>query len=166
MLLMLKLYKEIDGQLQYWETWETWGREEESAIIHYGVVGQRGVDYEIKSDDSKNFKEKVQFEIEQKLSEGFKEIDDKQMAKFDIQIPIDTFFANDEALKKRYKLYKRLDQLMGWTGLGHADGEGSGMGMMDVGCVVVDYEIAKNVIEQDLKGVELYSNYKFVKLGG
>ena len=162
---MLKLYKEINGQLQYWETWETWGREEESAIIHYGVVGQRGVDYEIKSDDSKNFKVKVQFEIEQKKAEGFKEIDDKQMVKFDIQIPLDTFFADDEALKKRRKLHKRLDQLLGWAGLGHADSEGSGMGMMEVECVVVDFEIAKRVVEQDLKETEFDGNYKLVKLG-
>src|SRR5690606_19910390 len=36
---MLKLYKLIDNQLHYWETWD---KDEKSAIVHWGIVGQRG----------------------------------------------------------------------------------------------------------------------------
>lgn len=49
---------------------------------------------------------------------------------------------------------ERLDQLMGWTGLGHFDGNGFGFGKMDVTLVVVDYEIARRIIESDLEDTE------------
>lgn len=43
---------------------------------------------------------------------------------------------------------------MGWTGLGHADGNGFGSGKMDVSVVVVDFEIAKKIIEAELEDTE------------
>lgn len=36
---MLKLYKLVNNELNYWETWDN---DEKSAIIHWGIVGQRG----------------------------------------------------------------------------------------------------------------------------
>ena len=36
---MLKLYKLIDNQLHYWETWD---KDEKTAIVHWGIVGQTG----------------------------------------------------------------------------------------------------------------------------
>jgi hypothetical protein len=42
---MLKLYKLTENQLHYWETWD---KEEKTAIIHWGIVGQRGQDNEVK----------------------------------------------------------------------------------------------------------------------
>jgi hypothetical protein len=51
-----------------------------------------------------------------------------------------------------------MDEVLGWTGLGNTDGGSIGSGTMEVGCVVVDFEIAKNVIEKSLKGTE-FENY-------
>ena len=40
---MLKLYKPIDGELHYWEIWDT---ENKSYIIHWGKVGEEGTAFE------------------------------------------------------------------------------------------------------------------------
>ena len=64
------------------------------------------------------------------------------------------------------KLYKeidnefqsRMDETLGWTGLGFCDGGSIGSGIMEVCCFVVNFEIAKKVIENDLNGTE-FSNF-------
>jgi hypothetical protein len=67
-------------------------------------------------------------------------------------------FGTEEDLEKRDKLQERMDDLLGWTGLGHTDGGSTGSGTMEVACVVVDFDIAKKVIEDNLRGTE-FENY-------
>ena len=62
---MLKLYKDIDGTLQYWETWD---KDEKTGIIHWGVVGDKGQDEEIKSSLLTNFRKKIQKLVDEKKS--------------------------------------------------------------------------------------------------
>lgn len=61
-------------------------------------------------------------------------------------------------LEKRHRLEERMNGTLGWTGLGHCDGGSIGSGTMEVCCLVVDFDIAKRVIEADLKDTE-FSNY-------
>jgi len=61
---------------------------------------------------------------------------------------------NTEDLNKRSKLQERMDQTLGWVGIGHCDGGSMGSGTMEVCCFVVDFEIAKKVIEEDLFDTE------------
>jgi hypothetical protein len=42
---LLKFYKVIDNELHYWETWD---KDDKTAIIHWGIVGQQGQDKEVK----------------------------------------------------------------------------------------------------------------------
>ncbi len=72
---MLKLYKRFDNQLHYWETWE---KDEKTAIIHWGLVGLRGQDKEIKGGLFSSFRKTVQKEIEDKLNEGYIEFDEEK----------------------------------------------------------------------------------------
>lgn len=51
-----------------------------------------------------------------------------------------------------------MDETLGWTGLGHCDGGSIGGGTMEVCCYVVDFEIAKNIVERDLSNTE-FSDY-------
>jgi len=53
---MLKLYKLIDNQLHYWETWD---KDDKTAIVHWGIVGQIGQDKEVKSGLFSNFRKTV-----------------------------------------------------------------------------------------------------------
>ncbi len=47
-----------------------------------------------------------------------------------------------------------MNETLGWSGLGHCDGGSIGSGTMEVCCFVVDFDIAKSVIEADLKSTE------------
>jgi hypothetical protein len=50
-----------------------------------------------------------------------------------------------------HELEDRMNETLGWTGLGNCDGGSIGSGTMEVCCFVVDFKIAKHVIEEDLK---------------
>ncbi|OJW72322.1 MAG: hypothetical protein BGO59_14350 [Spirosoma sp. 48-14] len=147
---MLKLYKLIDNQLYYWETWD---KDEKTAIVHWGIVGQRGQDKEVKGGLFSNFRKTVQTEIDEKLKEGYAEFNEDNIAFLEVEYKIDGF-GTDQDLDKRHKLEEHLNELLGWTGLGHVDGGSIGSGTMEAGCMVVNFEIAKKLIEDNLKGTE------------
>ncbi|KAA3438922.1 hypothetical protein FOA19_16055 [Rufibacter hautae] len=151
---MIKLYKSIDGQLHYWETWDN---DVKSAVVHWGIVGQKGQQKEIKSGLLTSFRKSVQKEIDQKLEEGYSEFEEDQISFLEIEYKIDGF-GTDADLDKRQRLEERMDETLGWTGLGHTDGGSIGSGTMEIGCMVVDFDIAKKVIEEDLKDTE-FSDY-------
>lgn len=63
-----------------------------------------------------------------------------------------------EDLEKRHRLEDRMNETLGWTGLGVSDGGSMGSGSMEVCNFVVDFEIAKALIAKDLAGTE-FENY-------
>ncbi len=144
---MIKLYQRLDGILHYWETWD---KTPKSALIHWGVVGERGTKRTLRATGQAKFRVAIAAEINRKREEGFAETSDKAI----LVIEYEAKTMNVARLKKLHRLEEKLDQLMGWTGLGHADGNGFGFGKMDVSVVVVDFEIAKRVIEADLEDTE------------
>ena len=147
---MVKLYKLIDNKLHYWETWD---KDDKTAFIHWGIVGQRGQNKEVKSGLFSNFRKSVQKEIDEKIKEGYKERDDNEVSFLEIEYIIDGF-GTEQDLDKRHRLEEKMDEVLGWTGLGNCDGGSIGSGTMEVGCVVVDFEIAKKVIADNLKDTE------------
>jgi len=151
---MLKLYKQKDNQLWYWETWD---KDEKTAIVHWGVVGEQGQNKEVKGGLFSSFRKNVQKEIDQKLKEGYTEFDQDKVSFLEIEYIIDGF-GTEQDLAKRHRLEQKMDEVLGWTGLGHTDGGSIGSGTMEVGCMVVDFDIAKKVIEESLKGTE-FGNY-------
>ena len=151
---MVKLYKLIDNKLHYWETWD---KDDKTAFIHWGIVGQRGQNKEVKSGLFSNFRKSVQKEIDEKIKEGYKKRDDNEVSFLEIEYIIDGF-GTEQDLDKRHRLEEKMDEVLGWTGLGNCDGGSIGSGTMEVGCVVVDFEIAKKVIADNLKDTE-FANY-------
>jgi predicted DNA-binding WGR domain protein len=79
---MLKLYKFTDNQLHYWETWDN---NEKSATVHWGIVGQRGEVKNVKSGLFSNFRKTIQQEINQKLKEGYTEIEESKILVVEIE---------------------------------------------------------------------------------
>jgi predicted DNA-binding WGR domain protein len=158
---MLKLYKLIDHKLHYWETWD---KDSETAIIHWGIVGQRGEDKEVSSESGSSFHAVVQKEIVEKQKEGYAEFDEDKIAFLEIEYKVDGF-GTEKDLEKRYALENHLDELLGWTGLGHVDGGSIGSGSMEVGCAVVDFEIAKKVIEDNLVSTEFVGYTRIFRMG-
>ena len=151
---MLKLYKRVDNEILYWETWD---KDEKTGVIHWGVVGQRGEDKEIKSGLFSNFRKEIQKEVDKKIVEGYEEIDDADLFTLLIEFNVNGHGSTAD-VDKRHKLEDKMKEVLGWTGLGDCDGGSIGSGTMEVCCFVVDFEIAKQVIETKLKDTE-FANY-------
>ncbi len=157
---MIKLYKTIDGNLTYWETWES---DDKTGIIHWGIVGNEGQNKEVKSGIFSSFRSKMKNEIDKKIKEGYAEFDQEKVSFLEIEYKIDGF-GTEQDLEKRHRLEERMNQTLGWSGLGHTDGGSIGSGTMEVGCVVVDFDTAKEVIEKDLKGTEFEDYTRIFKM--
>jgi len=110
-----------------------------------------------------NFRKTVQKEIDEKLKEGYAEFDEDNCVFLEIEYKIDGF-GTEKDLDKRHRLEEKMDEVLGWTGLGHTDGGSIGSGTMEVGCIVVDFDIAKKVIEEKLKGTEFGDYSRIFKM--
>ncbi|EDP95202.1 hypothetical protein U8527_13370 [Kordia algicida OT-1] len=147
---MLKLYKTVNGKLHYWETWED---SRKTATIHWGIVGDEGEFKEITVGFFSSLQKSIQKLIDQKIKEGYHEFEDDAKTILEIVYTVDGF-GSEADLDKRYLLEEKLDQILGWTGLGEVDGGSIGSGTMEVACLVVDAEIAKKVIQKELENTE------------
>lgn len=146
---MIKLYKTIDGVLHYHEAWE-----EEGAIVeHWGRVGDQGESREHTMPKSKSEEQALNEVLADAIANGYAEIDDDELKTLLIEYVVDDM-GSKEDLDKRYALQDRMNETLGWTGVGHCDGGSIGSGTMEVCCLVVDVAIATRVIEEDLKGTE------------
>jgi hypothetical protein len=145
--MLLKLYKKQDDVLHYWETWS---KTPTRGIIHWGIVGERGLSTKVSATSKTKFQHLIQEAVAQKRAEGFAEAALESILVVEYEAKIMT----SARLKKLHRLEERLDQLLGWTGLGHTDGNGFGFEKMDVSAVVVDFETAKKIIEADLEDTE------------
>ncbi|GAA4335873.1 hypothetical protein GCM10023149_44160 [Mucilaginibacter gynuensis] len=151
---MLKLYKRVGDTLHYWETWD---KNSKAGIIHWGIVGQTGEGKEVASGLLANFRKKIQEEVDQKLKDGYAQIDTDEHYTLLIEYTVDGM-GTAEDVEKRTRLQDKMDEVLGWTGLGHCDGGSIGSGTMEVCCLVVDFDVAKHVIGQALKDTE-FANY-------
>jgi hypothetical protein len=154
---MLKLYKSINNKLHYWETWD---QDERTGIVHWGTVGDKGQQESITSGFLKPFRRRIQKLVDEKIGEGYHPIDDDDISTLLIEFNVEEM-GTPEDLEKRHRLEDRMNETLGWTGLGHCDGGSIGSGTMEVCCFVVDFEIAKKLIEKDLSGTE-FENYSRV----
>jgi hypothetical protein len=143
---MLKLYKRIKRVLHYHEAWASGAKITE----HWGIVGERGKAAEHKRNKKISAAKNLKQVLAQPLAEGFKPIDDDVYAVLLIEYPVNGMGTTKD-LDKRHALEDRMNETLGWTGLGNCDGGSIGSGTMEVCCLVVDFKIAKRVIEKDLK---------------
>lgn len=151
---MLKLYRLSDLTKEYWETWED---EDGSHIVHCGELATQGTLRTIKSTPTQKAQSSIQGEINAVVAQGFAPIDQEDHAVLIIEYAIEGMGSRVD-LEKRHRLEDRMNELLGWTGLGACDGGSIGSGTMEVCVYVVDFELSKNVIEADLVGTE-FSNF-------
>jgi hypothetical protein len=143
---MLKLYKRIDGVLHYHEAWEDDGK----IVEHWGKVGLRGkvTEHPAAAKSGTRALKKV---LKGALDSGYAPVPDRKMSVLMVEYAIKGF-GKPADLEKRHKLEEFLNDMLGWTGLGHCDGGSIGSGTMDACCFVVNAEIAKRVLKSKLKG--------------
>lgn len=142
---MLKLYKRIDGQLHYHEAWA----HDRTIVEHWGQVGERGQTKKHPLKWLGNPAKAVLSVLKSARECGYEPIEADDLAMLCIEFSVDGF-GTPADLDKRHSLEKRMDEALGWTGLGHCDGGDIGSGAMEVCCLVVDFEVAKRVISADL----------------
>jgi hypothetical protein len=142
---MLKLYKKEEDRTLYWETWTSDGIH----TVHWGTLGTRGESKELKNKLFVSADKQLAKDIAQMRSIGFKEISLDDHKTIVVEYIIDGM-GNSEDLDKRHHLEDGLNELLGWAGLGYCDGGSIGRGTMEVFCPVVDYQIAKSLLEAEL----------------
>jgi hypothetical protein len=150
----MKLYKRIENEIYYWETWDI---DEKKGAINTGVIGTEGNYKEIKSGLFSNYRKTIQKEIDKYCANGFQEVDIEEHYTLLIEFSVDGM-GTEQDVEKRTRLQDSMNEILGWNGLGHCDGGSIGSGTMEVCCFVIDFKIAKKVIENNLKETE-FSDY-------
>ena len=145
---MVKLYKRHpDGHLDYHEAWFADGEITE----HWGRVGERGV----RRVRRKRWLRDPLRELERVLAEarraGYAELDEGERRTLLIEYRVEGM-GTPADLGRRHQLEETLDEILGWTGLGDCDGGSIGSGTMEACCLVVDFAIARGVIQRELAG--------------
>jgi len=159
---MIKLYKKIGSKSYFWETWVN----DKIQTVHWGEVGKVGETKEYRTYLSGMMTKKVRNLYKAMLADGYKELtndsNDDEFQILLVEFEVDGF-GTDADLEKRHRLEDRMNETLGWTGLGHCDGGSIGSGTMEVCNFVIDFNKAKKVIEDDLKDTE-FANYSRIYL--
>jgi hypothetical protein len=142
---MIKLYKRTGEVFLYHEVWPSQGK----FMEHWGVVGTRGTSRPRPIAKGWSQEETIQHILRKPLAEGFAPISAEHLRTVLVEYQVQGHGSSAD-LKKRNELEERMNNMLGWSGLGHCDGGSIGSGSMDVCCIVVDFAIAKAAIETDL----------------
>jgi hypothetical protein len=147
---LLKLYRFTNGRKEYWETWAD---DVGTHTVHWGALGTKGETKTFKSTLLRKAETSIQKEIDRLMTEGFHPIAAENHATLMVEYAIEDMGTTPD-LDKRHRLEERMNETLGWTGLGACDGGSIGSGTMEVCNFVVDFELAKAVIAKDLAGTE------------
>jgi hypothetical protein len=123
---MIKLYKRMPtGETRYHEAW-TSGR---TIVEHWGVVGERGETREHKRGPGLNADAALRAVLATAAADGFAEVDDPRTLIIEYRLES---WGEPGDVERRGKIEDRMNELLGWTGLGHCDGGSIGSGSMDL----------------------------------
>jgi hypothetical protein len=150
---MLKLYKRINGVPHYHEAW----CDGHTLCEHYGIVGERGATKQHPLTKGTDEEDAISTVLRPAAEAGFRPIAPEDHAVLLVEYAIDDMGTSAD-LNKRHTLEDRLNETLGWLGLGHCDGGSIGSGTMEVCCFVVDFDIAKRCVAADLAATE-FSDY-------
>lgn len=152
--MLKKLYFPEANPTHYWEYWDN---DDGSFTIHWGELGSEGDSKTVSRKFLKSAKSQIAQLENEFISKGYTEIEFENQKVLLIEYIVDGF-GTEEELKKRHSLQDKMDDVLGWTGLGHCDGGSIGSGSMEVCCFVVNFDLAKRVISERLSGTA-FSDY-------
>ena len=122
-------------------------------IEHFGKLGTKGCTKAYPLDPAKTEKKNISLVLQPAAQAGYKEIPQKKLYTLLVEYKVEGF-GTPQDIEKIHKLQDHMNETLGWTGLGHCDGNSIGSGTMEVCCFVVNFELAKKVIAKSLKGTE------------
>lgn len=147
---MTKLYRFSETKKEYWETWED---DPGVHIVHWGELGSLGSSKKVYSTIFRKADRAIQKEMDKRCKQGFRHFPEENSAILMIEYIVDDV-RSVSYIDKRHRLEDRMNNILGWTGLGVCDGGSIGSGSMEVCNFVVDFAIAKRVVENDLVDTE------------
>lgn len=151
--MLLKLYKREENTTLYWEAWE----ENQEILVHFGELGQIGETTSIPIAEFEPPETAILRHAEEAREAGFGEIDHEDLFEMIVQYPGDKGDVADfEEFAGRVE--DLLNDVLGWTGLGHCDGNEVGNGTINVYCYVVDPAVATEPIVQELEEKGMLKN--------
>ena len=150
---MRKLYKrsEDGAPTAYYEAWLDSDRK--NVVEHFGPLGTEGDHRQHPINDALSDQENIDAVLKDALADGYVDIDPDDHVYLIVEYKVDGF-GTPADLDKRHRLQDEMNQILGWTGLGHCDGGSIGSGTMEVACPVVDFELAAKVVAEKLAGTE------------
>lgn len=150
---MIKLYKGMKGGILYHEAWSA----DLTITEHWGKLGEVGCtrDHELTEADDPD--DALQAVLAPARALGFSELDEEELRLLSIQYRIQGM-GSEADLSKRCALEDRMNEVLGWVGLGQCEGGNTSYGTMEVRCSVVDFDLARSVIKADLAG-SIFDDY-------
>ena len=158
---MIKLYRRAgDKVVAYHEAWCS----ETEIVEHWGPLGETGESNTHARDAALEEGADLERVLAPAREQGFNEIDGADHVVCLVEYLIDGM-GSPEDLAKRHALEDRLNETLGWTGLGACDGGSIGSGTMEVCSFVVDFGLAQRVIAEDLAGTEFADYHRIYDEG-
>ncbi|MEL6956483.1 MAG: hypothetical protein AAFO88_07570 [Pseudomonadota bacterium] len=154
---MFKLYKRDErGVITHY--YEVWVEPHNRRIIdHFGPLGEQG---EARPHRMKLFRS-LERQVEELLGPareaGFSEVGIEDHTSLVVSYA-ERGFGDLGDMDKRDALEERLNEILGWTGLGHCDGSSHVDDCLEVACFVLDVELASTAISEGLAGGE-FANF-------
>lgn len=158
---MLKLYRRQGDRITHYH--EAWAAKT-AVTEHWGELGTRGAQRSHPLERRSDADEIIRRVLQAALDSGFEPIEADGHHVVLVEYNINGRFGTPEDLKKRHELEDHLNEILGWTGLGRVDGGSIGSGTMEVACLVVDVEVAKRVLADDLRGTK-FGDYSRIAAG-
>ncbi|PHS18367.1 MAG: hypothetical protein COA78_02560 [Blastopirellula sp.] len=150
---MIKLYTGIDNQMKYNEAWI----DDDCVVQHFGRIGTKGRTRYHDCNPALSDEDNIFQVLKSAFNKGYQEIDLDNHSIIIIEFQI-IGMGSEEDIEKLNRLQDRMNETLGWTGLGMCDGGSVGSDSMEACCFVVEVEVARKVIESDLENTE-FANY-------
>jgi hypothetical protein len=160
--ILLKLYKKTNNAYLYWETWNT---NDKNAVIHWGQIGQRGQDKELKTNSNKDLRVKLKEQIDKTIEEGYSEIPQESQYTIAITFKLDSW-GTAKDLDRREEIRSILTEHLGWTGNGRCDDGDIGSGEMTLYADVVEPYVGVKTILEELKIKNVKESCEFTIMQG
>lgn len=154
---MKKLYKlSADGvPTDYHEAWLD--NADREIVEHFGKLGTEGETRQHQINPLLDKMQNLDQILQKAVLAGYAEIGIDKHAWLIVEYIVDGF-GTPEDLDKRHQLEDMMNEILGWTGLGHCDGGSIGSGTMEVACPVVHFDLAKHIVAEKLANGP-FSNY-------
>ena len=152
---MIKLYRrDSTGVFEYHEAWVS----DSEIVEHWGTVGGRGQRRVTALDENQDETSALEGVLSEARAEGFASLPEDAHSCLRIEYPIQGRGCGAD-LARRAALEERLNQLLGWAGLGQTGTSSIVPGTLSIVCHVVDPQLAKRCISNGLLGTE-FDDYR------